>query len=241
MKPEEFMTIPITLFPHQLAAVYALLGGAASVAVASDTGKSPAPIIAEVVPVVAQSADTVEASPAAVEVSDDGTLDAHGWPWSDDLHASTKGVTKDGLWRMKVGVSRPDPKPGFPMSSADAVAEKSPSASTSGSAGAAGTETAPAAEASSDEDDEFAMAVAAIGKISDAAVAALPVRKWTDADLGALCNQAAVKLGDPTPIKELIAKYVPDGEVAHSRNIFEDQREAFAADVEAKADITFAG
>lgn len=43
-------------------------------------------------------------------------VDAHGWPWSADLHASTRNMTKEGLWRMKVGVSRPDPKPGFPIS-----------------------------------------------------------------------------------------------------------------------------
>ena len=42
-------------------------------------------------------------------------LDAHGWPWSADLHASTQTITKEGLWRMKVGVKRPDPKPGFPI------------------------------------------------------------------------------------------------------------------------------
>lgn len=41
----------------------------------------------------------------------DGDVDAQGWPWSADLHASTKAKTKDGLWRMKVGVARPAPKP----------------------------------------------------------------------------------------------------------------------------------
>ena len=39
--------------------------------------------------------------------------DAAGWPWDANLHAATKTMTKDGLWRMKVGVSRPAPKPGF--------------------------------------------------------------------------------------------------------------------------------
>jgi len=42
------------------------------------------------------------------------TLDAAGWPWSPDLHSSTKSMTKAGLWRMKVGVERPAPKPDFP-------------------------------------------------------------------------------------------------------------------------------
>lgn len=42
------------------------------------------------------------------------TLDAAGWPFDATLHAATQTKTKDGLWRMKVGVSRPAPKEGFP-------------------------------------------------------------------------------------------------------------------------------
>lgn len=42
------------------------------------------------------------------------TLDAHGHPWDAKLHAATQTKTKDGLWRMRVGVSRPAPKPGYP-------------------------------------------------------------------------------------------------------------------------------
>lgn len=42
-------------------------------------------------------------------------IDTDGWPWSPDLHSTTKGKTKDGLWRMKVGVKRPASKPGFPL------------------------------------------------------------------------------------------------------------------------------
>jgi hypothetical protein len=41
--------------------------------------------------------------------------DAHGWPFDPTLHAATKTKTKDGLWRMKVGVKRPDAKPGYPL------------------------------------------------------------------------------------------------------------------------------
>ena len=52
------------------------------------------------------------AGDAATDVSN--TIDAHGWPWDRNLHAATKSMTTAGLWRMKVGVSRPDPKPGFP-------------------------------------------------------------------------------------------------------------------------------
>lgn len=47
--------------------------------------------------------------PAAAPTATD--VDAQGWPWSAELHASTKAKTKDGLWRMKVGVSRPAPMP----------------------------------------------------------------------------------------------------------------------------------
>lgn len=42
------------------------------------------------------------------------TLDRDGWPWDANLHAATQSLTKEGLWRMKVGVKRPDPKEGFP-------------------------------------------------------------------------------------------------------------------------------
>lgn len=52
------------------------------------------------------------AAPAAVPApaATDGDVDAQGWPWSAELHASTKAKTKDGLWRMKMGVARPAPK-----------------------------------------------------------------------------------------------------------------------------------
>lgn len=227
----------------QLASVYALLGASAP-AVATAAAPEPAPTAAAptaAAPTAAaeQSAPAAEASPAA----DSGEVDAGGWPWSADLHASTKGKTKDGYWRMKVGVSRPDNKPGFSPNTAAAAAPASPEPSQSESAGDAGTAAASAAEQSSD-DDEFAAfreAAAKADATDAAAAAAAPARKWTDADLGALCNQAAVKLGDPAPIKGLIAEYVAEGEVAHSRNIAEDKRAAFAAAVEAKAGITFAG
>lgn len=49
------------------------------------------------------------------DTKEETELDAEGWPWSDDLHASSKSRTKDGLWRMKPGVTRPDPKPGYPL------------------------------------------------------------------------------------------------------------------------------
>lgn len=228
----------------QLASVYALLGaGVLNSIVAGAPVAAPAPSAA-VEPAAEQSADGAAASPPASEAADDGEVDAGGWPWSADLHASTKGKTKDGYWRMKVGVTRPADKPGFPVSGAGAAAAASPEPSQSESASDAGAAAASAAASSSEEDDEFAAfreAAAKSDATDAAAAAAAPARKWTDADLGALCNQAAVKLGDPAPIKGLIAEYVAEGEVAHSRNIAEDKRAAFAAAVEAKAGISFAG
>lgn len=216
----------------QLAAVYALLGGASPAAVAvaapkASTAAAPAPVAEP-----SQASGAAEASQAA----DPDEVDAHGWPWSPDLHASTKGMTKDGLWRMKVGVTRPDPKPGFPIggTGTESAGEESNA-----------PVTAPAETASPvEEDDEFAAFRQASEKLEakDAeAKASIPARKWTDADLGALCNQAAVKLGDPNPVKAIIAEFVPAGEVAHSRNIPDEKRAEFAAAVEAKAGIEFAG
>lgn len=178
------------------------------------------------------------AGDASGDAGDPNEVDAGGWPWSADMHAATKGKTKDGFWRMKVGVSRPDPKPGFPKDGG------APATTSTANDGAASTSSgsAPAAQTAQDDDDEFAAFRQASEKANAADAAAaqtVAARKWTDADLGALCNQAAVKLGDPTPVKALIQEYVGEG-VAHSRNIPEDKREAFAKAVEAKAGITFA-
>jgi hypothetical protein len=181
---------------------------------------------------------TTDASPS------DGEVDAHGHPWSADLHASTKGKTKDGLWRMKVGVTRPDPKPGFPVDNGAATGTSSETPTPSATSQTATEPASAPAATSTDEDDEFAAfrnAAAASETVDTAAAAAVPARQFSDADLGALCNQAAVKLGDPGPVKEIIARFIPAGEVAHSRNIPTDKREEFAKAVEEKAGITFAG
>lgn len=206
--------------------------------VASDTQENPASV-------GNGSTATTDASP-----SDSNEIDAHGWPWSPELHASTKGQTKDGLWRMKVGVTRPDPKPGFPKtdetpSSTSTASPANQVADTATEPAGSSPTAAPASVAASpDEDDEFAMFAAAAAKVNAteaAAAASVPARVWTDADLGALCNQAAMKLGDPAPIKEVIATFVPEGQVTHSRNVPEDKRDAFAKAIEAKAGIEFAG
>lgn len=225
----------------QLAAVHALLGGVSGNAV-SVTTKAPATETGAGTKTgneaVQSNASPAEASPPAT----DGVVDAHGHPWDENLHASTKTQTKEGLWRMKVGVTRPEPLPGFPKET-PATGTSSETASTTATSETA-TAAASAPTATVDEDDEFAAFAAAAAKAdaADAAAAAsVPARKWTDADLGTLCNQAAVKLGDPTPIKELIGKFVDEGTVAHSRNIPEAKREEFAKAVEAKAGIEFAG
>jgi hypothetical protein len=239
----------------QLASVYALLGGAA-VAVASGnvSAQSNASARPAIEPATGGNETAAQESPVSAGTGpiattaaspSDGEIDAHGWPWSADMHASTKGKTKEGLWRMKVGVTRPDPKPGFPVEGPSAGTGTSSETSTPSATSPAATEQVSAlAATSAEEEDEFAAfreAAAASTAADEAAKASVPARQYSDADLGALCNQAAVKLGDPNPIKELIAQYVPEGVVAHSRNIPADQRAEFVKAVEEKAGIEFAG
>jgi hypothetical protein len=188
------------------------------------------------------SAGTGETATTGASPSD-GEIDAHGHPWSADLHASTKGKTKDGLWRMKVGVTRPDPKPGFPVATGTGTSSETPAPSATSPTATDQASGQPAT--STDDDDEFAAfreAAATSNATDAAAAAAVPAaREYTDADLGALCNQAAVKLGDPGPVKAIIAKYMPEGTVAHSRNVPAEQRSAFVNEIETAAGITFAG
>lgn len=44
---------------------------------------------------------------ASADEGEKAELDASGQPWNADLHSATKSKTNAGLWRMKVGVSRP--------------------------------------------------------------------------------------------------------------------------------------
>jgi hypothetical protein len=69
---------------------------------ASKPAPKPAPPIDPPAPPTKPGAQTVE-------------LDAHGHPWSPELYAPTKTKTGAGLWRMKVGKSRPAPVPGYPL------------------------------------------------------------------------------------------------------------------------------
>ncbi len=50
------------------------------------------------------------ATPSPAAPAEKIELDADGWPWDENLHAATRSKTSAGLWRMKVGVSRPAPK-----------------------------------------------------------------------------------------------------------------------------------
>lgn len=245
----------------QLAAVYSLLGGASTGAIATSSAGNPAsakPVTAPVsgggeTPVQESLASAASTPAPAAEASSEVPagaegVDAHGWPWSADMHASTGTKTKEGLWRMKVGVSRPDPKPGYPIDQGNNAAQTgATSTPTNGAAveqAASATGANAGASSEVDEEDEFAAFRAAAAQ-SDAkaaeAAASAPARKYSDSDLAVLCNDAAVKLGDPAPVKALIAEYVGEGAVAHSRNVPEDRRAAFVAAVEAKAGITFKG
>lgn len=225
----------------QLASVYALLGAGVLNSIVNAAPAAPAPTAAAPSAADEQSGSVAEAPQGATETVADGEVDTGGWPWSADLHASTKGKTKDGYWRMKVGVTRPADKPGFPSADAGSTSTENTGEMESSPSEVAATENASSVEAEDDEFAAFREAAAKSDAADAAAVAAVPARKWTDADLGALCGQAAVKLGDPAPIKSLIAEYVAEGKVAHSRNIPEDKRAAFAVAVEDKAGISFAG
>jgi hypothetical protein len=247
MNDENFIMMPIPASSYR--AVCALLGGASIAALGSSGARTAAPQADKPAESAAPQAQAGEQQQQQQQGGDTGSgaaveLDAHGHPWSADLHASTKGKTKDGLWRMKVGVARPAPAPGFPK---DAAASGGTTGTTSGGTGSepgASATGQAAGPATGEDEDEFAAfrAAAEQSNATDAAAAAAaPARKWTDADLGALCNQAAVKLGDPAPIKAIIASFVPEGQVPHSRNIPDARREEFAQAVEKAAGITFAG
>ncbi len=162
-------------------------------------------------------------------------VDASGTPFNPEIHTGTK--KKDGTWRLKKGATE------TPSSTSTASPANPVAAGVTEPAGSTPTEAPASVAASQDEDDEFAAFRNAVAKTESedaTAAAAVPPRIYTDADLGALCNQAAVKLNDPAPIKELIARFVPEGQVAHSRNIPAEARAEFVKAVEDKAGIEFA-
>lgn len=234
---ENFILTPVP--ESMFAAVCAVLGGTSATAIVASGAVADVNQSGKSNGVASQIADKTEetTNTTGVDASlSDGPegVDADGHPFDAKLHTGT--ITKAGLWRMKAGVSRPEPMPGFPKDTGTGTAS-------SGEESQAGNN-ATSSAASEDDEDEFAAFRAAADK-SDAtdkkAVAEVPARKWTDADLGVLCNQAATKLNDPAPVMELIKEYVPSSEVPKSRNIPQDSREAFAQAVEAKFGIEFAG
>jgi len=186
----------------------------------------------------AQAEPETHAEKAASEIgdcfddADEPELDSAGVPFDPEIHTGTK--LKDGTWRAKKGKKE----------EAEALAEEV-STSTENTGETESTESGGASEptAEDEDDDEFAAFTKAAAEVEETeeAEVEVPARKWTDADLSQLCNNAAVKLGDPSPVKALIAKYVPEGEVPHSRNIPTDEREAFAQEVEKAAGIEYAG
>lgn len=233
---DELITIAITLPASKLTSVYALLGGAAAVPVSSGNpvgASTPTTVSTPAAPVSSPSepisaVQTTTASTASTG-SAEAEYDSAGVAWDPARHAATKTTTKDGLWRMKVGVSRPEHE--GVVKTAGSAAGSATSASETPSVAAATT--APAVE----EDDEFAAFRAAASQASTST----PARTWTDADLSKLCNQAAMTSGDPEKVKAIIAKYVSPEEVPHSRNIPAEKREEFAQDVEKSFSIQYAG
>lgn len=184
---------------------------------------------------------------AEIYPTDNLILDAHGHPWSADLHASTKTQTKDGLWRMKPGVERPAPAAGYPKTeTARQGGEDAPIGDRAADEGASSNLTpveklAVEASADADEDDELAQWAAMATKPEPEA----PAREWADADMAKLTNQAAKALvaagKDVGEIKKLIEVYSAIGTVPHSRNIPVEDRERFAGEVEVLAGITYEG
>lgn len=228
MKTEDFIMMPVPV--ASFAAVCALLGGVSAGAVAQGTVK-PA-IVKEPSEETAKPADTNHASASTsgtVSANADGvTHDAAGTPFDPARH--TGSIVKSGLWRMKAGIPR------GPGEGEDAIPGNQGTGTSATATGSSGGSTAQAPAA--DDDDEFAAFARAAGNSTPASA---PARKWTVEDLSKLTNQAAVKLGDPAPVKEVISQFVPAGEVPHSRNIPESKREEFAKALEAKAGITFEG
>jgi len=86
----------------------------------SEFGGKPAPAAAPMASTSTASPTPPAAPVAPVAPVSNPDIDRDGHPWSADLHASSKSRTKDDLWRMKVGVSRPAPLEGYPKPAAPA-------------------------------------------------------------------------------------------------------------------------
>lgn len=231
---------------EQLAAVYAVLANP-NLSDAVNLGmeiQRQSPVKAEPIPdpveqTFQRKVESVEELTEAVSKSHNAAsepeIDSAGVPFDPELHTGTK--KKDGTWRAKKG--KADEAAALVEEVAEAEDEGNETAEAEISLAEPAAQTGNTPDAPSDEIDEFAAFKEAAAQVEEPV--SVPERTWTDADLGQLCNDAAVKLGNPAPIKALIAKYVPEGEVPHSRNVPNDQREAFAQEVEAAAGIEYAG
>lgn len=174
----------------------------------------------------------------AIAAAETLELDAHGHPWSADLHASTKGKTQDGLWRMGRGKERPEPMPGYPKGAENPApvedviqpSEKVP----------VGPETIVITEGPADIDDEFAQF--ATKTEEPAASTEAPAREWSDADVSNAANWAVNSLGGkPEGIVALRDKYIPAGMVPKTMNIPVEDREAFVQDLEKLVGAAYPG
>lgn len=186
-----------------------------------------------------KSVRPLEADPVMPELTE-AELDSAGVAFDPELHTGTK--LKDGRWRMKKGAERQEP-----VSAAEVPAsEPLPSADDAGEEIAIDAEESlPQGEAEeSSDDDEFAAFREAAAQAETSAPVTVPERKWTDADMSALLAQAVTKMGGgaaAAEVKKRYAKYMPEGVPPHSRHIPLDKREEFAQEIEAWADIEFAG
>jgi len=178
---------------------------------------------AEVDPEIVQGEPVLTINEPGIPASENvSALDSAGDEWDEAIHSPNKTMTKDGRWRLKKGAVRPEPSGGATVN-----AETGPSTSLPVSS-------------IPDEEDEFAAFAEAMAEEPVEAPEVM-ARTWTDADLSRLCNQAAQKMGNPAPIKDTIAKFVPEGEVPHSRNVPVEGREDFAQAIEKLAGIEYAG
>jgi hypothetical protein len=211
------ITISLTLPENRLLEVYALLGGASLIAV---TGTPSAPVAVAVpappAPVPAPAPVAEIPAPVAEAPAPPPPAD----PKDDEpAQVDSAGVAFDD--DLHTGTLKKD---GTWRMKKGAVAADAPQV----------VDTPPPPVVN--DDDEFAAFASA--PVAPAAPAA---RKWSDADLSKLCNQGASKDGNPDRVKAIIAKYVPEGEVQHSRNIPDGVREDFTFELEDTIGIQYAG
>lgn len=200
---------------------------ASVLAYAATLGAAPALVTAsepvKVIPPAPALAAEPQPDPAPVAAGENsGKRDAAGTLFDPARH--TGSIVKSGLWRMKAGLAR------GPGEGEDAIPK---------AGGEPVPAAIPAAAPVAAEDDEFAAFRAAASAQAAPVPAAPAVRTWTDADLSALCNQAAMATGNPEPIKGIIARYVPAGEAQHSRAIPATHREPFAQEIERTFNIQY--